>query len=491
MSQDRDSLLNNGSINSISSNHFDNIESHAADSGSQDTPSYAPPKIFRQLFAGFSACLSALSAGVVLGWTSPILDYLTSGKYNDIPIDNNTMGWIGSFATLGAMAMCIPAGFICDLIGRKKALLALMIPFLLGWSLIIFARTILELYFGRLITGMAVGACCVAAPLYNGEIAHQDIRGKLGSFFQLMICTGIFLAYLVGKFLSPHQFTLFCASMPFVFLVCFVFQPESPNYLMKKFQYENARKALLVLRGENYNVDEELLQIEGHLKESSQSAVSLRSIFSKKSVKVAILISFGLMVFQQMTGINAIILYSSNMFKSVGVHLDPNLGTIMIGLFQMIATFLASLLIEKLGRKLLLFISMSTVTVCCVVIAIYLSVKPHLDNEELKEISFLPVTAFCLFVIAFSFGIGPIPWMISSEIIPTEIRSMVSSTAGTLNWFLAFMVTKVYLLVAGEACIFYIFTVFTLLGTIFVLLVVPETKGKSITQIQEELNNVF
>ncbi|XP_076261691.1 facilitated trehalose transporter Tret1-like [Rhynchophorus ferrugineus] len=491
MNQDGDSLLSNGRLNFISSNQLDTIETHPSEN--TEVPNnlvYSHPKVFRQLFAGFSATLSALSAGLVLGWTSPMLSFLTSGKYNNIPIDNDKMGWIGSFATLGAMAMCFPAGFICDLVGRKNALLLLILPYSVGWALIIWASTIVELYFGRLITGMAVGGCCVAAPLYNGEIAHIDIRGKLGSFFQLMICVGIFMAYLFGKFLSPYQFTIFCAVSPLVFFICFVFQPESPCYLIKKNKYEEAKESLLRLRGKNYNVEQELIQIEGSLKESSHTTISLRAIFSNKSIKIGILISFALMFFQQLSGINAIILYSSNMFKSAGIYLDVNVASIMVGGFQVVATFIASLVIEKLGRKYLLFVSLSIVTLSTMILAIYLAVKSHLDKSELREISFIPIGSLCLFVISFSLGLGPIPWMLSSEIIPNEIRSIVTSAAGTFNWFLAFIITKLYLLVAGQSSVFFAFTISSLLGTIFVYLVVPETKGKTLAQIQEALSDI-
>lgn len=492
MSQDRDSLLENADVNPCTSNgYLDHIESQPAEVINENSATNEAAK-FPQILAGFSATLSALSAGLVLGWTSPILDYITHGKFNDIPINNDQMGWIGSFATLGAMAMCIPTGFICDLIGRKRALLLLIVPFSVGWALIFWARNVLFLYFGRIMTGMAVGACCVAAPLYNGEIAHQSLRGVLGSFFQLMIVTGVFLAYLVGECLTPYQFTMFCAGLPMLFLVVFAFQPESPSYLIKKGQFDEAKKCLARLRGSSYNVDAELIQIEGSLKESTQSSASLRDTFNQKAVIKAILISFALMFFQQFSGINVIILYSSNIFKMTGIKLNSNLATIVVGAVQALATLVSSLVIEKLGRKFLLFFSLSTVTINAVLLAIYFSIKTrgHPDSEVVSDIGFIPVVAVCLFVVSFSLGVGPIPWMIASEILPSEIRSIVSSAAGTFNWFLAFIITKTYLNLSslvGIDSIFYGFTVFSLIGTVFILVMVPETKGKSVSQIQEEL----
>ncbi|CAG9759862.1 unnamed protein product [Ceutorhynchus assimilis] len=492
MSNDRDSLLQNSDVNpSTSSDYYDHIETHPVQS---PTCELTPPSNFPQIWAACTASLSALCAGLVLGWTSPIFDYLTDGQFNNIPIDKNQMGWIGSFATLGAMAMCIPTGFICDLLGRKMALLLLMVPFLAGWSLIIWAESILALYFGRLITGMAIGACCVAAPLYNGEICHQNLRGALGSLFQLMVVTGILLAYTFGVILSPYQFTKFCACMPFIFLMTFAFQPETPHYLIKKGEFEKAKKSLMKLRGTGYNVEAELLQIEGSLKESSQLAISLRYTFTKRSVVKAVLIALALMFFQQFSGINVIILYSSDIFKSTGIHLDSNIATIIVGAVTALSTLCASLIIEKVGRKLLLFISLSAIAINAVVLAIYFSLKTrgHPDAEVLRDIGFIPVAAVCLFVLSFSLGIGPIPWMICSEILPTEIRSMVGSTAGTFNWFLAFVITKSYLNLAhmlGKDTMFYLFSATSVAGTIFVLMMVPETKGKSVADIQEELSH--
>ncbi|KAJ8955972.1 hypothetical protein NQ318_006243 [Aromia moschata] len=199
-----------------------------------DLTSEGNPKKFIQYFVTLAATLSAVASGMVLAWTSPILDDLKNGKFRDIPLDKDQLGWIGSFVTLGAMAVCIPTGFICDLIGRKKCLLLLIIPFTVGWVLILFAKNVLMLYFGRIITGMGVGACCIALPLYISEIAHKTLRGALGSYLQLMITVGILLAYLAGKYLSPINYTVLCLCLPFAFLLLFVFQPESPVYLLKR-----------------------------------------------------------------------------------------------------------------------------------------------------------------------------------------------------------------------------------------------------------------
>ncbi|XP_028143798.2 facilitated trehalose transporter Tret1-2 homolog [Diabrotica virgifera virgifera] len=484
MNQDRYSLIDNTAHSSI-----------VQESGYESTePSNDRPAKFRQYLAAFSATLSALAAGTVLAWTSPILNDLEAGKYNNIKLDSNQIGWIGSFVTFGGMAMCIPTGFICDIIGRKKTLLLLCVPYTIGWLLIIFANNVLMLYFGRLITGTAAGACCIAAPLYTSEIAHKTLRGTLSSYFQLMVTVGIFLGYLLGKYLNALYFTIWCACVPFVFVVFFVFQPESPVYLLKRGLFNDAKGVLTILRGSEYKVDEELNEIEGYLKESSQTTISLTETFKQGSVIKAFIISASLMFFQQFSGVNAVILYTTDIFKTSGVHLDPKSASVMVGLFQVLATFAASLVIDKLGRRILLFISALFVTVNLFLLAIFFTLKDRTDISDniIEKLGFIPVGALCLFIIAYSLGLGPIPWVISSEIFPTEIKSVTSSTAGTVNWFLAFILTRFYLQISnyiGQDSTFYIFGSASMIGIFFVYIFVPETKGKNILEIQAALNN--
>lgn len=180
---------------------------------------------------------------------------------------------------------------------------------------------------------------------------------------------------------------------------------------------------------------------------------------------------------------------------------------------QVLTTLIASLIIEKVGRKKLLLVSVSAVAVNSAILGIYFSVKTrlHVHKDIFSDMAFIPIGAVCLFVLAFSLGkcwcgtpklilnylvimagLGPIPWMIASEIVPTEIRSKVGSAAGTFNWCLAFVVTKSYLSlyrILGDDSMFYSFAVLSSIGAIFIIFMLPETKGKSVAEIQEELNH--
>lgn len=436
-----------------------------------------------------------MAAGIVLGWTSPISTDIQSSHYHNIRVSKPEMGWIGSLTTLGALLMCIPTGFLCDLIGRRTVLLLLVIPFSAGWSLLIWANSIEMLYAGRFITGLAVGACCIASPLYTSEIAQKEIRGALGSYFQLMVTIGILYAYVAGKYLPITQYTISCAIVPLVFFVLFAFQPETPLFYLKKGKFDKAKSALIRLRGPKFNVDAELNDLDSALKDASFSNVSFCYTMKKRATQRAFLISIGLMFFQQMGGINAVIFYTRDIFQSAGIGINAQMATIIVGAVQVIATFVSTLVVDSLGRKCLLLSSGFVMALSSACLGLFFTLKDrHLvqDPHILSELSYLPLVALSVFVVVFSLGFGPIPWMISAEIYTSEMKGLGSSVAGALNWTLAFIVTKFYLdlqTAIGADITYYGFGLVSFLGAIFVLYVVPETKGKSLDEIQDILAN--
>ncbi|KAI4470903.1 facilitated trehalose transporter tret1-1-like protein [Holotrichia oblita] len=447
-----------------------------------------------QYVAAVSVCLGAVAAGTVLGWTSNVGIDLEQGNFNNITANIEQQGWIGSLATLGALVMCFSTGFLCNLIGRKWAMLMMVLPFTLGWLLIICAKNIEMLYAGRFFTGLASGSFCVSAPLYTSEISEADIRGRLGSFFQLFLTVGILLAYTFPLISGIFIHSILCAIIPLIFGVVFISQPETPMYLLRNGKVEMARTSILSLRGNHYNVEPEISRMKTCIEGTQKYQVSIIQTLKTRAAKKASLICFSLMFFQQMTGINAVIFYTGDIFKASGIEMKSQHATIIIGTVQVVATFCSTMAIDKLGRKILLLISHTFMGISGILLGIYFSLKEKnlVDDSTLKNLGFLPVLALCIFIITFSLGVGPIPWLISSELFPIEIKAVASSAAATFNWLLAFLVTKFYLDLKeriGGDVIFYIFSCISILGTMFVLIIVPETKGKSMEEIQRILNN--
>ncbi|KAM0728666.1 Facilitated trehalose transporter Tret1 [Formica fusca] len=401
-----------------------------------------------QYLAGIAATLGALAAGMVLGWTSPAGE---NGKnlaqdYN-ISISPSQFSWIGSLTTLGAGAICIPIGILTDLIGRKTAMLLMVVPFTIGWLLIIFSNSILMFYFGRFITGVSGGAFCVAAPLYTSEIAESEIR-------------------------------------------VFFFMPETPVYYLKKGNEEAARESLSRLRGDQYDVEIELQEHREALEKTNQSDVSFAVMIKSRAVKKGLVIAYGLMLFQQMSGVNSIIFYSSDIFTKAGSSLPPAMASIIVGAVQVISVFFSTLVVDKLGRRILLLTSIVVMFLMTFILGIYFYCITH--NTAFDNLKWFALIPLCVFLIMFSFGFGPIPWMMMPEIFAPKVKGIAGSSACLLNWLAAFLVTKFYndMVDAIQSYgTFWIFSLFCAIGIAFVYFLVPETKGKTLDQIQRELND--
>ncbi|XP_029158248.1 facilitated trehalose transporter Tret1 isoform X2 [Nylanderia fulva] len=443
-----------------------------------------------QYMAGIAATLGAVAAGMVLSWTSSAGEEGVNLANNyKIPITDEEFSWIGSLATLGAGAMCIPIGILADLIGRKTAMLLMVIPFTVGWLLIIFSNSVLMFYFGRFITGLSSGAFCVAAPLYTSEIAESEIRGALGSYFQLMLTVGILLSYALGTALNMITLSIISGIVPLVFFAVFFFMPESPVYYLKKGNEEAARKSLVRLRGAQYDCESELQAQREALEEANRSGASFSVTIKSRAAKKGFAIAYGLMLFQQMSGVNAIIFYSGDIFSKAGSTLPPGEASIIVGAVQVISVFLGTLIIDKLGRRILLLASIAVMFLTTLILGVYFYCITYTTAfDDLKWFAIIPL---CVFLVMFSIGFGPIPWLMMPEIFAPEVKGIAGSSACLFNWLVAFIVTKFYtnMTAAIESYgTFWIFSLFCAIGVIFVYFLVPETKGKTLDEIQRELN---
>ncbi|KAF5279765.1 hypothetical protein FQA39_LY05455 [Lamprigera yunnana] len=446
-----------------------------------------------QYVAALSVCLGSLAAGAVLGWTGNVTEDMKANSYKGLSIDDHSLGWIGSLATLGAAVSCIPIGKLCDLLGRKNAMLLLTIPFVIGWLLILFPRSLLMIYTGRFLTGMAGGAFCVSAPIYISEIAEKQIRGALGSYFELLLCIGILLAFIVAIVVNIDIYTICMASLPLLFAVVFFFQPESPLHIVKQNKEDKAERVLLRLRGSKYDLKSEIEDMKIILFNDTGNEPTFMESIKKKATRRSFFIVFTLMYFQQMSGVNAIVFYTGTIFETAGSTLDPKIATIIIGLLQALATFISSSIVDKLGRRVLLLVSSCIATISELAIAVFLSLKERnlVDEITLTSLGLIPLISLSVFVSFFSLGFGPIPWILSAELFPPEVKSLGSGLSASFNWATAFFITKTFFYfqdVLGKDMIFYLFTFQSLLATFFIYFHVPETKGKTLAEIQTELN---
>lgn len=441
-----------------------------------------PAKKLLQYIASLSATLGALASGMVLAWTAsagPDGKYLQS--LYGFQINPHEFSWIGSLSALGAVAISIPIGILTDIIGRKYLMLFMVIPFIIGWLVIIFANSVLMFGIGRFITGISVGAFCVLAPLYTAEIAENDIRGILGSYFQLLLTVGILLSYVFGGVaVDMRVLSILSVTMSLIFFIVFIFMPESPVYYLIKGNELSARKSLIKLRGVQYNIDNELQNQRKVLEETKNKKISFLTLLKSKAILKSFVVAYGLMFFQQFSGINIIIFYASDIFYQASSDLEPSYSTIIVGVMQVLAVFVSTLIIDRLGRRILLLASIIFMCLTSFALGVYFYLFEI--GQDTNSIKWLPLSSICVFVVMFSLGFGPIPWLMLGEIFAPEVKGLAASSASLLNWLMVFIITKFYTnlkMAIDTSGAFWLFSGICALGIFFVFFLVPETAAHS------------
>lgn len=470
-------------------------------------------KTWPQHLASSLAALSAVSAGAVDGWTAPGIPYLQQ-PYN--LTDNVTVpgitydegSWIGSLAPLGSLVGAIPAGHLASLLGRRLLLLIMAAPMLVGWVMIVFAHnSIPVLYIARFILGFTCGVVTVASPLYSDEIAEVRIRGAVGIYLDIMFNVGVLYVYVFGAIVPYVWMSIACTILPILFAVTFFWMPESPVYLLSKGQIDKAEKSLCWLRGvsirHNADIKYELGQMQSFIKESKvstsvsndQTSLPLkvinffRSITVTPATKKAIIIIFFLMTFQEWCGLNAVLAYTVEIFQEAGSALDPYLCTVIVGIIQLVSTFIPTFIVDRAGRRILLLISGAGMAVCLLAMVFRFFLLNR--GVEIKYIEWLPLIAVNLYIVAASVGISPLPWFMMPELLSNEAKNWVSSLAVCLNWSMTFLVTKFFPIMMndiGSEATYGTFFVICLVSTIFIGVFIPETKGKTREEIQRLLS---
>ncbi|BES96718.1 transporter [Nesidiocoris tenuis] len=444
-----------------------------------------------QYIAAIAATLGGFVMGSQLGWTSPTKTQMFE-KYHMEDID---WSWVGGILSAGAMVGALSAGYFCDMLGRRMTIMLTVVPCTIGWAMILWAPGTWMVILGRGILGAMTGVLSVASPLYTNEIAETAIRGTLGTMFQLQVTIGILFSYIVGAEtvfgIRVFAFSVICAAIPFVLTIAMFFMPETPTFYLKKGNKQAAKESLQKLRGSHYDVNEEINQAQKIIEEIEAQKMSFSEAFSTTAAKKGLCIGLVVMFLQQFSGINGVIFYASDIFKSAGSSLDENIATIITGIVSVAGTFLSTQIIDRLGRKPLLFVSDVFMSISAAILGIYFFLQQ--GNYEIANnsvVKMIPLIAVCAFIVMFAIGFGPIPWMFIGEIFPPAIKGPASSIACLFNWICAFAVSFGFPIMKESLngdFTFWIFAAISACGAVFVVLFIPETKGRSIEEVQRIL----
>lgn len=432
------------------------------------------------IFVAIIALVNAINFGLAVGYSSPAIPSMIRRGI----IDQETSGWFGSLLTIGALLGAVVGGWLLDKIGRKWCLTITSLAFTLGFLSLASASERFQCLFGRFLTGVGSGMVTISVPIYIAEISTTSMRGLLGSCVQLSITIGIAMIYILGYFYEWRWLSHLCLISSVSAGVLTYFIPETPRRLLSINRPADAFKALAAIRDPHIDLHSEIKEMEHGL--DPDESVTLSEILKKRDLYIPLFIAASVLFFQQMTGINAVMFYSVSIFQTAVGGDFAGQATIIIGIVQVFATICGVYLMDRAGRRKLLQIAGVVMAINLFLFAIYYKLlSMDMLNEWMKK--WMPVVCLTSYIIGFSLGWGPVPMLIMSEIIPSSCKGAAGTVALIASWGSAFLVTvgfpnlQVFL---GEGGAFCFFGICCVIAVWFVKKYVPETKGKSLEDIQ-------
>ena len=437
-----------------------------------------------------------LFSGGLFGYDQGVISGALSGIKSTFSLSPMLVEVVTSWVTLGALLGALAGGELADRIGRKRTVLVAGALFTLGAAVQAFAPETAILVAGRLIIGAGVGVAAVAAPLYAAELSPAAWRGRFVSAYQLAITIGIFLAYLVDGWLSANdawRIMLGAAAVPGLLLfVVALIAPESPRWLMKMRRRSDAARELQKVTP-SADVEGELSSIDSAL--SREASGASWSEVLRPEWRRPLMVGLGLAIFQQVTGINAIIYRIRFPPRLRHEASRTTVTTWAIGGVNVLATLIAIAFIDRLGRRKLLLAGLIGMAASLIVVGGAFQFIEAVAPAAQASVSSAPSVAgivtllgLVAFIVSFAFSLGPVVWTVINEIFLGRVRGRAVAVCTAVNWGSAFLVSQFFLSLVGaigSSATFWLFAAFSVVGWVWVYVYVPETKGQSLEQIQQ------
>ncbi|CAG9762039.1 unnamed protein product [Ceutorhynchus assimilis] len=444
-------------------------------------------KQLTQYLAVISASFAVFTVGIYQGWSSPSLIKIFSDEY-PIDVTDEEASYITIIGNIGHVFAGFLASYLSDRIGRKSTMLAIAIPQILSFGLIymsFYSKTLL--YISRVLGGMGEGAVIAILPCYIGEIADSNVRGTLGAFIGVVLTLGIIFINVIGSLLTIHEVALVCHIFPIIFWLTFIGMPESPYYCLMKEDKDGAKLSIQMLRRKQ-SVDKEILQLSSDVNRQMSETGTFKDLFAIQSNCKAFLLVAAARFFQAFSGIGAIRSYNQ-MIIAQTTNFSPLIGSTIILSANLIMMLISSWYIDKIGRKPMFVISAFLTFLIHFSQGIFLTIQDY-TSVDLSQCSWVPLLTIIACNLTFAGGLGPGVNVFIGEIFSTSIKAKAMS-ACSFVFALSYMSSiKVYQYTndnVGTAVPFYIFGTTTLIGAGFFAFVLPETRGKPLEVIQQEL----
>jgi SP family sugar:H+ symporter-like MFS transporter len=430
--------------------------------------------------------------GLLFGYDTGVISGAILFIPKDFKLSPFLQGAVVAGLLLGAMVGAAFAGRLSDRLGRRRLIIFAAVVFTGGALLAGLAPSIAVLVAARFILGLAVGSAALVVPLYLAEIAPTEVRGAIASLNQLMIVCGILAAFIVDAILASSanwRLMLGLAAVPgVVLLVGMLFMPETPRYLVHAGEPETAHEVLTELPGDERPEDriEEIREVDRH----EDSGTGLAGLLRAKWVRPALLVAAGLAVFQQLVGINTIIYYAPTTLTNVGFAKTSAIyANLIIGVINVLMTVIAIRIIDRVGRKPMLFGGVAGMVGSLLVLGISLSVLPQ-PHHPGDPAAIITLVCLATFIASFAATWGPVVWVMIPEVLPLSVRGTAMGVAVFGNWAANFLVSQTFpplLSALGPGPVFLGYAGLGILAALFVKTFVAETKGRSLEEIETDL----
>jgi SP family galactose:H+ symporter-like MFS transporter len=432
-------------------------------------------------------CALAALAGLMFGLDNGVISGATAFIQAEFAIDDRTIEWIVSSMMLGAAIGAAGAGWLSATLGRKRSLILSAALFVAGSLLCGLAWSPAALIGARLALGLAIGVATFTAPMYLAEVAPERIRGAMIGGYQLMITLGIFVAFLSDlafSYSGAWRWMLGIIAIPgALFLLGVLELPESPRWLLLRGRGEEAATVLARLRGDPEVVVREMAEIQAQLKAPQHGWQLFRS---NRNFRRSVALGVALQVMQQLTGINVIMYYAPRIFAGVGFGTSAQMwATALVGLTNLLATFIAIALVDRLGRKPILYAGFAVMAVSLGAVGSLMGAGPATHAAQLFTVAML-----LLFIVGFATSAGPLVWTLCSEVQPLRGRDFGVACSTFVNWGANMVVGATFLSLLngiGHAPTFWLYAGLNLAFVLVTALWVPETRGVTLEQIERKL----
>ena len=443
----------------------------------------------RRIF--FFGALGGLLFGYDTGVISGAILFITE----DFALSPFMQGAVVAALLLGAMVGAAAAGGLSDRLGRRRLIIVAAVTFTVGAVAAAAAPSAGALVAARFVLGLAVGSAALVVPLYLSEIAPTKIRGAIGSLNQLMIVVGILAAFIVNAILASSgdwRLMLGLAAIPsLILLVGMFFMPETPRFLVRTGEEDEARDVLEEVRSDSGRAEEPERKIEEIREVDEQEEGGGLELLKEKWVRPALVVAIGLAVLQQLIGINTIIYYAPTTLTSVGYGPESAIyANLVIGTLNVAATIVAIRIVDSVGRKPMLLGGLIGMVTSLTVLGLSseLLSEPNSAGDPAAVITLLCLAGF---IVSFAATWGPVVWVMLPEVLPLSVRGTAMGVAVCLHWGANFLVSQTFPVMLdawGPGPVFLGYAAIGVLAFVFVRAVVPETKGRSLEEIEADLH---